>query len=163
MSIEARAAMTKDVLTVGPDETLASVAEKMVKRAVSAVPVVDAEGNLLGVLSEGDVMRHFGAEYQRRRSWWIGQMAEGQKLAPAFLEYVRLDKQHAKDLMSKVLITATEDTPLSQIADILLSKQVKRVPIVKDGKLLGIVSRADLVRRIVESPDDLIDAIVDPN
>jgi len=163
MSIEARAAMTLDVLTVGPEETVASVAQKMVQRAVSAVPVVDAEGKLLGMLSEGDVMRHFGAEYQDRRSRWLAQIAEGQKLAPDFLEYVRLDKQHAKDLMTAPVITASPDARLSEIADLLLSKKVKRVPIVEAGKLVGVVSRADLMRRIVESPDDLIDALVDPN
>lgn len=163
MSIEARAAMTRDVLTVGPDETVSAVSRKMAQRAVSAVPVVDEGGKVVGMLSEGDILRRFGAEHQRRRAWWLNQIAEGMKLAPEFLDYVSLDHQRVKDLMNAPVITATEDTPLSHIVDLMVIHKVKRIAIVTDGKLAGIVSRADVVRRIVESPDDVLDAIVNPN
>lgn len=163
MSIEARAAMTRDVLTAGPEESVASVSRKMAQRAISAVPVVDDNGQVVGMLSEGDILRRFGAEHQHRRAWWLNQIAEGMKLAPEFLDYVSLDHQRVRDLMSAPVITAAENTPLSHIVDLMVIHKIKRVAIVADGKLAGIVSRADVVRRIVDSPDDVLDAIVNPN
>ena len=79
-----------------------------------------------------------------------------------FLETIRLDRHYARDLMVSPVITATEDTPLSEIVDLMLKHKVKRVAIVTDGKLAGMVSRADLVRRIFQSPDDVLDHMVNP-
>ena len=163
MSIAAHGAMTRDLLTVGPEETVADIARKMVDRKVSAVPVVDEAGVLLGMLSEGDLMRHFGADHQRRRAWFLDKLAEGQKLAPEFLDSIRLDMTHAKDLMVSPVHSATSNTPLSAIVDLMLAHKVKRIAIVDDGKLLGLVSRADLLKRIIHNPDDVLDYMVNPN
>ena len=163
MSIPAQKAMTQDLLTVGPDETVSDVARKMADRGVSAVPVVDEQGTLLGMLSEGDLLRHYGADHQRRRAWFLEQLAEGQKLSREFLDSIRLDMLHAKDLMVSPVITATPDTPLSAIVDLMLHHKIKRVAVVADGKLLGMVSRADLLRRIIHNPDDVLDYMVNPN
>ncbi len=163
MSVPAKLAMTVDVLTVGPEESVSKVARKMSEKRVSAVPVVDEDGRLLGILSEGDLMRHYSADHQSKRAKFLDQLSEGQKLSKEFLDTIRLDMLSAKDLMSKSVISATPDTPLSAIVDLMLKHKVKRVAIVTDGKLVGLVSRADLMRRIVESPDDVLDYIVNPN
>jgi len=163
MSIPAHMAMTRDVLTVGPEETVSEAAGKMAERRVSAVPVVDDGGKLLGMLSEGDLMRHYGADHQRRRAWFLDQLSEGQKLSRDFLDSIRLDMVHVKDLMVSPVITATPDTPLSIIVDLMLTHKIKRVAVVTDGALVGLVSRADLVRRIVQAPDDVLDYMVNPN
>jgi len=163
MSIQAHKAMTQDVLTVGPDETVTDVARKMADRKVSAVPVVDEAGVLLGVLSEGDLMRHYGADHQRRRAWFLDHLAEGQKLSREFLDSIRLDMLHAKDLMVSPVVTAPPETPLSAIVDLMLTHKIKRVAIVTDGKLVGLVSRADLIKRIIQAPDDVLDYMVNPN
>jgi CBS domain-containing protein len=145
--------MTRFVVTAGPDATVGEVARILAQHAISAVPICAADGELLGILSEGDLLRPFTQSNEQRRSWWLEVLAEGDELAPEFLDYVRLDRRRARDLMQTDLITADERTPIAQIAELLTRHRIKRVPIVRDGKLLGIVTRADLVRTIVRTPE----------
>ncbi len=155
MSVDAASIMTRDVVTCGPDATVAEVAALLVKHDISAVPVCDKDGRLLGMLSEGDLMRPFGAANEMRRAWWLGMLAEGTELAPEFLDYVRVDKRRAHDLMTRDVLTATERTSAGELADLISKHHIKRVPILRDGKLVGIVSRADLVRALARSPGAL--------
>jgi len=155
MSVDAASIMTRDVITCGPDATVAEVAALLAKHDISAVPVCDKDGRLLGMLSEGDLMRPFGAANEMRRAWWLGMLAEGTELAPEFLDYVREDRRRAQDLMTRDVITATERTSAGEIADLVNKHRIKRVPILRDGKLVGIVSRADLVRALARSPEAL--------
>ena len=155
MSVDAATIMTQDVVTAGPDETVAQVARKLATHHISAVPVCDKDGMVLGMLSEGDLMRPFSTETEIRRAWWLRMLAEGTELAPAFLNYVREDQRRAKDLMVTPVITAMEQTPAREIADLMMQHHIKRVPIVRNGRLVGIVARADLVRAIARSPDAL--------
>ena len=155
MSINAASIMTTRVIAAGPDETVAQVARLLVMNQISAVPVCDAEGNLLGMLSESDLLRPFTTEMEARRAWWLRLLAEGTDLAPEFLNYVREDQRRAKDLMVTPVITVTERTSVREIADLMMRHHIKRVPVLRDGKVVGIVARADLVRAIASSPDAL--------
>ena len=159
MTIDAASIMTRDVVTAGPEDTVARVAALLTEHEISAVPVCDKDGKLLGMLSEGDLMRPFGQENALRRAWWLGMLAEGTDLAPEFLDYVRLDRRRAKDLMKTDVITATERSSAAEIADLLNKHKIKRVPIVRDGKLVGIVSRADLIRAMSRSPEGMTDPL----
>jgi CBS domain-containing protein len=153
MPVDAAAVMTRDVITVGPNATVAEVAALLAKHDISAVPVCDTNGAVLGMLSEGDLMRPFGAANEMRRAWWLGMLAEGTDLAPEFLDYVRVDKHTAKDLMTRDVVTATEQTNLSEIADLMSKHRIKRVPVLTNGKVVGIVSRADVVRALTRWPN----------
>jgi CBS domain-containing protein len=113
----------------------------------------------VGMISEGDLMRPFGAENALRRSWWLNVLAEGTELAPAFLDYVRADHRSAKDLMTAPVITAPYDATAPELADLLARHHIKRVPIIRDGKLVGIVSRADLVRAVARTPDAIAEPV----
>lgn len=155
MSINAASIMTTRVIAAGPDETVAQVARLLVMNQISAVPVCDAEGNLLGMLSESDLLRPFTTDMETRRAWWLRLLAEGTDLAPEFLNYVREDQRRAKDLMVTPVITVTERTSVREIADLMMRHHIKRVPVLRDGKIVGIVARADLVRTIASSPDVL--------
>lgn len=155
MSIDAANIMTAKVITAGPDDTVAQVARLLAINQISAVPVCDAAGNLLGMLSEGDLLRPFTTETETRRAWWLRLLAEGTELAPEFLNYVREDQRRAKDLMVTPVITVTERTSVHEIADLMTRHHIKRVPVLRDGELVGIVARADLVRAIARSPDAL--------
>ena len=159
MTIDAASIMTRDVVTAGPEDTVARVAALLTEHEISAVPVCDKDGKLLGMLSEGDLMQPFGQENALRRAWWLGMLAEGTDLAPEFLDYVRLDRRRAKDLMKTDVITATERSSAAEIADLLNKHKIKRVPIVRDGKLVGIVSRADLIRAMSRSPEGMTDPL----
>ncbi len=88
-----------------------------------------------------------------RGAWWLEILAEGEKLAPEFLDYVRSGGKLARDLMTKPPVTATESMPVAELARLLEHHRIKRVPIVRDGVLVGIVSRADLVRALAHGED----------
>jgi CBS domain-containing protein len=150
MSVDAASVMTRDVITIGPDATVAEVAGLLGKHEISAVPVCDANGALLGIVSEGDLMRPFGVANEMRRAWWLELLAEGTDLAPEFVDYIRVDKRRAQELMTRDVVTASERTGLPAIADLMSKHRIKRVPILRDGKLVGIVSRADLVRALTD-------------
>jgi CBS domain-containing protein len=146
MADTAAAVMTRDIVSVRPDAGIAEIADTLIKHGISGAPVVDASGKLLGMISEGDLLRPFSRKRQARRTWWLQMLAEGEPLAPEFLDYISTDRHKAADLMTQNLIVAQESTRLPDIADLLTAHRIKRVPILRDGKLVGIVSRADLVR-----------------
>ncbi len=148
MPLDAAAIMTRAVVTVGPDDTVAQVAEALTGHGISAVPVVEPDGTLVGMISEGDLMRPFGQENALRRDWWLNLIAEGTDMAQEFLDYIRLDRHRVRDLMSQNVVTASESASLPEIADLLSRHRIKRVPVLHAGKLVGIVSRADIVRAL---------------
>jgi CBS domain-containing protein len=148
MADSAATIMTREVVSIGPDARVSEVAALLSQKGISAVPVLDAAGKLLGMVSEGDLMKPFGAKNQARREWWLGMLAEGERLAPEFLDYVSEDHHTAKDLMTRAVITADESTPLPEIADLLTKNHIKRVPVLRDDVVVGIVSRADIVRAL---------------
>jgi CBS domain-containing protein len=157
MPNEAHALMTSNVLTVSPDDTVATIAGIFAAHNISAVPVCDKAGTLLGMVSEGDLMRPFAESNDLRRSWWLSLLAEGADLAPDFVEYVRRDRLRARDLMTAPVVTATESTTLPQLSELMTRHRIKRVPIVRDGRMVGIVSRADLVRAFSRMRPDAVD------
>ncbi len=149
-SISAADIMSRKVVFVHPADSVATVAGQLAKHGISAAPVVDAEGKLLGMISEGDVMRPFGAKNQMRRAWWLEMLAEGEDLAPDFLEYIKQDNRKASDLMTRDVIGAPETATVGEIADLLAEHHIKRVPVLKDGHVVGIISRADIVRALTQ-------------
>jgi CBS domain-containing protein len=154
--LDAASIMTRKVFTVRPEHTVAHVAELLAQKGISAAPVCDEAGNLLGMVSENDLMRPFVSTNVKRRTWWLELLADGNDLAPEFLEYVRLDRHLVGDLMSKGVVTATEGSSISELADLFVQHHIKRVPIVRDGKLVGIVSRADVIRAIARAPGEVV-------
>ena len=154
--LDAASIMSRDVVTAGPEDTVARVAQVLAQHRISAVPVCDPSGALLGMVSEGDLMRPYLSSNIERRAWWLALLAVTD-LAPEFLEYVRLDRHTVGDLMTKPVITASETTPITDLAERLAKHRVKRLPIVREGKLVGIVSRADVIRAIARSPEAVVD------
>ena len=155
MALVASEIMTRKVVTAPPDATVAQLARLMVDNGISAVPICDKDGALLGMVSEGDLIPALGQKPADRRAWWLEVLTEGTDLAPEFLEYIRLDNRPADKFMQRTMITASERSSVTEIADLLAQHHIKRVPIVRDGKLVGIVSRADLIRAILRAPDAL--------
>lgn len=144
--MEARDVMTVPVVTVAPDTSVAELARLLLERRISAVPVVDASGRLQGIVSEGDLMWHSQAGTGRHRSWWLSLFMGGDEIAK---EYVKSHGRTAADVMTREVVTATEEMPLEKIATLLERHHIKRVPIVRRGKVVGIVSRANLLHGLV--------------
>jgi CBS domain-containing protein len=144
--MQARDLMTTEVVAAAPDMTVREVARLLLRNQVSAVPVVDAAGAVVGMVSEGDLVGRSEAEREARRDWWLAMIAEGEELHPDFLASLRRPERTAREVMSAPVIGVSEATPAGEIAALLAQYRIKRVPVVRDGRLVGIVSRADLLR-----------------
>jgi CBS domain-containing protein len=143
--MKARDVMVTRVISVGPDADVGTIAEALVQNGISAVPVVDRHGRLMGIVSEGDLIRRAETGTERRRSWWLEMFTTRDALAN---DYVKSHALKASDVMTAPAITAGPDTPLRDIADLLERHGIKRVPIVRKGAVVGVVSRANLVQAL---------------
>jgi CBS domain-containing protein len=140
--------MTAGAITIGPDADVQTAAKIMLEKGVSALPVVDGAGFLIGVISEGDLIRRSESGTEEKSSWWLRLMSSNEQLAARFV------KEHGKrvaDVMTPEVVTATPDTPLADIAAMLERNRIKRVPIVSGRKVLGIVSRANLLQALASA------------
>lgn len=132
--------MTTEVISVSPETEVSEVARLLLEHHVSAVPVVDQDGHILGMVSEGDLMRR--AECRRGRSWWLSLLAD--KTA----DFVRTYGTRARDVMTRDVVSIDKEADISEIARILEIHGIKRVPVLEGGRVVGIVSRADILRSL---------------
>jgi CBS domain-containing protein len=139
----AKDVMTTTILTVTPETDVGEIARILLEAHISATPVVSADGMLIGIVSEGDLIHRAEAETRRRPSWWLRLLATPEESSE---RYLREFGRRARDVMTKDLITVAPDTPLTEIASMLEKHHIKRVPVLENGKLVGIVSRANLLR-----------------
>lgn len=141
--MKARDVMVSPVITVRSSATLKDVARLLVTNRISALPVVDEHHKLVGIISEGDLLHRVEIGTERRRSSWVAVFDEYQVLAT---DYIRSHATRVADVMTRSVVTATPETPLHELATTMETHDVKRVPIVNGGTLVGIVSRANLVQ-----------------
>ncbi len=149
--------MVRDVVTVQPDTDVAEAIKLLAEHDVSALPVIDDAGKLVGVLSEADLIHRVEIGTEKHRPWWQEAITGASTLAAEFA------KSHGKrvdEVMATGVISVFEDTPLSEIAALFERKRIKRVPVVKDGRLVGIVSRSNLIQALasvvghIDEPDE---------
>ena len=136
--------MTPDVITVQLDTPLDKIVDIMLANRISGVPVVD-KGELRGIISEGDLLRRAETDTERRRSQLLELVSSTSAIAA---DYVRTHGRKAGEIMTSRVHSVTPDTPIGEIADILETKRIKRVPVVRDGTVVGIVTRANLLRAL---------------
>lgn len=134
------------LVVVHPHDRVPKIASTLHDNHISAAPVVDAAGHLLGLVSESDLIRDLGGERAKRRAWWLEQLSEGEGLAADFLEYLKEENRSASDIMKRDVVTVTETTPVGDIVDLFAKHGIKRVPVLREGKLVGIVARSDIIR-----------------
>lgn len=147
--MQARELMQRDVLMVGPNTPAREIARLLSTHRISAAPVVDSSGEPIGMVSEGDLIGEEEPDRYKRREWWLALLADGETLAPEFLASLGAwESRAARDIMSTPVVTVSETANESEIAGLLTTHRIKRVPVVRDGKIVGIVSRADLVRAL---------------
>jgi len=137
--------MTSEVISVDENATVMAVAKLLAEGGISAVPVVDNNNRVIGMVSEGDLLHRAETGTERRRSWWLDMVASSNQLAG---DYIKSHSAKIKDVMTRNVLSVTETTPVADIALLLETNRIKRVPVVRDGKLVGIVSRANLVRAL---------------
>lgn len=138
--------MTRPVVTIPADATVYAAADILLGARISAAPVVDADGKMIGIVSEADLMNRPESGTVPAKSWLQRLLAPEVVLARDFL---RSHSHHVADVMTHDVVTAEERTDLKEIAGLMQSRGVKRVPIVRDGKVVGIVSRANLLQGLL--------------
>jgi CBS domain-containing protein len=139
--------MSHPVVTVAPDTPVVSLARIMVERRISAVPVTDSEA-MVGIVTEGDLLRRAEIDSDHGPTRWAELAFANVDLAA---EYTKEHGRNASDVMTRQVITVPPSATLRTIADVLESSHIKRVPVVADGKLVGIISRANLVQALASS------------
>ena len=140
--MNAREVMTSPVISATANTPVRDIAQLLLKNHISAVPILDYTGSPIGMVSEGDLIGRPNAQ----REWWLALVAEGESLGSDFLSGLRRPERLASEVMSKPVVTVGEDTDTAEIARLLTSYRIKRVPVVRDGRVVGIVSRENLLR-----------------
>ena len=150
--------MTKPVITVGPEATIVEAANIMLQKHVSGLPVVDSSGELVGIVSEGDFIRRSEIGTQRKRGRWLRFiLGPGRSAA----DFVQEHGRRVAEVMTKDPLTITEDTAMAEIVELMEKNNVKRLPVVHDGKLVGIVSRANLLQAVASLAREVPDPTAD--
>jgi CBS domain-containing protein len=140
--------MTSPAIVASVETTMSQIAAILATRGISAVPICGPDRTLLGIVSEADILRPLRNAARMRREWWVGEVTEGEGQPRDFLEYLRDDHRKAGEVMVRHVIAAEEDMPIPVLADLMVKHGVKRMPVVRDGRVVGIISRSDLVAAI---------------
>jgi CBS domain-containing protein len=135
--------MVRDVVAVSPDTEVADAIQLLAEFDVSALPVVDEEDRVVGIVSEADLLHREEIGTEKQRPWWLEAITPGATLAG---EFAKSHGHRVEEVMSTEVISASEDTPLIEIAALLERHRIKRIPILHDGILVGIVSRSNLIQ-----------------
>jgi len=140
--------MTGWVTTIDPDAAVNEAAQLMIERRVSALPVVDRNERLVGIVSEGDLLHRIEAGTERQRSWWLQAFVHDDTLAS---EYIKSHSRKVSDVMTREVITASPTMPLHEVAALMEKSAIRRLPVLENGQLVGIVSRANLLQAVASA------------
>lgn len=150
--------MSTDVISVAPGTSIKDVARTLAERRISGVPVVTADGSVVGIVSQSDLMHRAELGTEKRRKWWLHFLADERQLAR---EFTQAHGQHARDVMARHVVTVTPETSLGVAADMLDQHRIKRMPVVRDGRLVGMLTRGDLVRALAETAEPAAGSVDD--
>jgi CBS domain-containing protein len=153
--------MTHPVITVTPETTVGEAAELMIGHRISGLPVVNTAGDVVGIVTEGDLLRRAETGTERRRARWLEFLIAPGRLAS---EYAHAHGRRVGEVMTDTVLSVGPDDPLTDVIELMERRRIKRVPVIEQGRLVGIVSRANLVRALVRNlprPGD-VPALSDP-
>lgn len=143
--MQAKDIMTPTVITIGQDETVSAIASLLMEKKISAVPVLDSDQKLCGIVSEGDLIRRISDKAEDHRPWWLKMMSSNSQEAG---DFVKAHGRTAKDVMTRNVATVSDDMEISEVAKKLESNRIKRVPVMSGDTLVGIISRSNMLQVI---------------
>jgi CBS domain-containing protein len=143
--MKAQDVMTRSVISIGPNETVARAIRLMLQKRISGLPVIDVMGRLVGMVTEGDFLRRAETSTHRQRPRWLEFIVGPGRLAD---EYVHAHGRKIHEVMTPDPVTITEDTPLEEVVTLMEKRRIKRVPVVRGDRVVGIVSRANLLHAV---------------
>jgi CBS domain-containing protein len=138
--------MTRNVISIAPDATVEDAVNLMLSRHISGLFVVDKAGDLTGVVTEGDLLRRDELGTQRDRPWWLRLLSSP---ATQATDFVHANGRHVRDVMTEEVVSIAQDASLETVVETMEHHRIKRVPVTADGRVVGVVSRADLLRALV--------------
>jgi CBS domain-containing protein len=141
--MKAKDVMTTNVLTVNQDASVLEAVRLMLQRRISGLPVVDASGALVGMVSEGDFLRRSELGTQPRHPRWIEFLMGAGRLAD---EYIHTSGRKVREVMTPVVYSVTEEVPLEQVVELMEHRRIKRVPVLSGNTITGIITRSNLLR-----------------
>jgi CBS domain-containing protein len=146
--MKAKDVMSSPVIGTRPESTVGEVAALLYERQISALPVLQ-DGRLVGIVSEADLLHRYeiGTEEAREGSWWSRLLATDRSIET----YIRSHARRVADIMTREVVTVTPEATLAEVAALFEARRVKRVPVVEAGQVVGMVSRADLVRALARA------------
>ena len=140
--------MVRNPATVRSETDLAEAVKLLAEHDLSALPVVDTDNNLVGILSEADLIQRVEIGTEKHRPWWLEAVTGASTLAR---EFAKSHGEKVGEIMTTDVVSVAEDTPLSEIAALLEGKRIKRVPVVTNGKLVGVVSQSNLIQALASA------------
>ncbi|TIS55649.1 MAG: CBS domain-containing protein [Mesorhizobium sp.] len=144
--MQAEAIMTAPVIGIEPTASISDAAGLMLSKNIGGLPVIRSDGTLLGIVSEGDFLRRAELGTRRKRSRWLEFLVSPRRAAE---EYVQANGRRIEEVMTADVITVSPDASLSEIVELMTRNHVKRIPVVDGGKVVGIVTRSDLLRALL--------------
>ncbi len=139
--------MTARLITIRPTATVGEAARLMLQDGISGLPVVDAAGRLVGIVTEGDLLRRTETGTERHRPRWLEFLVGPGRLAE---EYVRSHSRKVQEVMTSDVVTIGPETPLEEVVKLMERHRIKRLPVIEGDRLVGIVSRADLLHALAQ-------------
>lgn len=140
--------MSKPVIGIAPEASIADAARLMLGNRISGLPVIEGDGTLVGVVSEGDFLRRGELGTERKRSWWLELLAGPGELAG---EYARAHGRRIDEVMATDLVTVPPGASLDDAVELMTQHDIKRLPVIEDGRVVGIVTRSDLLRAVLRA------------
>tara|TARA_R110002051_G_scaffold174171_2_gene244512 strand:+ start:623 stop:1447 length:825 start_codon:yes stop_codon:yes gene_type:complete len=152
--MQAQDIMTKNIISANVDVTVEEIAALMMENHISAVPILDDDGAVIGLISEGDLMRRVEGSGTAHKSWWLSLFSWSENTAR---DFITMRSHRAKDIMTQKVHVVAPETPVADIARLLEEKRIKRVPVVENGRIVGIVSRGNLMQALASTPRVTLD------
>ena len=144
--------MTRNVISIPPDATVEEAVEQMLARRISGLFVVDQAGDLVGVVTEGDLLRRDELGTERDRPWWLRMLVSPARQAA---DFSRAHGRHVRDVMTADVISVAHDAMLDSVVATMEQSRIKRLPVTRDGRVVGVISRSDLLRALVARVRDI--------
>jgi CBS domain-containing protein len=138
--------MTRNVISVAPDDTVEDAVKLMLARGISGLFVVDNKGDLAGVITEGDLLRRDEIKTEQDRPWWLRMLVSPSRQAA---DFTKANGRHVRDVMTADVISVAHDSPLEAVVATMEKNRIKRLAVTRDGHVVGVVSRSDLLRALI--------------
>jgi CBS domain-containing protein len=138
--------MTRNCITIAPGATVEEAVNLMLSHHISGLFVVDRNGDLAGVITEGDLLRRDEIGTQRHRPWWLRLLASPARQAH---DFTQANGRHVRDVMTEDVLSIGQDAPLEDVVDAMEKHRIKRLPVIADSRVVGVVSRSDLLRALI--------------